>query len=730
MQASVLYFDQFELDLNSYELRKSGRVVRLEKLPMELLILLAEKQGQLVTREQIIQRLWGDDVFVDTRQGINTAVRKLRVALHDDPEHPRLLQTVIGRGYRLLAPVSTEDQNAHEQTAPQLPLAPSFSPPTQPASRVFAVSWRDLLVVVILLVALASVFFWPSRRAAAHPATEQQVTYNPPDAPINYAVISPDGKYVAYADPTGLYLRQISSGETRPWGVPKDFIAHPNSWFPDGTHLLVMRFEGPSRIPSLWKLSILGGTPLKLMEDAAAGAVSPDGSRIAYLPGPAFGSELWLMDADGTNPRKIAAPEMPDQPFSRGRWIFPAVWSPNGKRLAYIECHGTTAPEPAEDTFSLRTRDATGGDLQIVVSDPRVEPALRWVADDRILYAYREDPASERSNQGVYSIRVDQRTGKAIGQPQPVTDGQGRIGGLSATSDGKRLVLWRVNTQEQAFIAEFETGSHRLKTPHRLTLDANGNLAEAWTSDSKSALFVSNRNGTWKLFRQAIDETTAEVLVEGRSLFLPRLSADGTHVLYLAASGPDDNSHTVSLMRRSLAGGSPQLVLRDKGIVNFQCARAPSQLCIFSKLVGGNHIFVAFDIEHGAGREVTRITNGFSNWNWTLSPDGLKLALFLNRHQIRFLSVDTGVARDVNIDNWSIGNGDWSADGKSVFMQSVTSKDRPVILDVNEAGKAEVVFEGDPNTMFDWLLQSPDGRYGILEVDVPGDNNVWMVDNF
>ena len=107
MQTSILYFDQFELDLNSYELRKSGRVIKLEKLPMELLILLAESQGQLVTREQIIQRLWGDNVFVDTRQGINTAMRKLRIALQDDSENPRLLQTVPGRGYRLLAVVSS-----------------------------------------------------------------------------------------------------------------------------------------------------------------------------------------------------------------------------------------------------------------------------------------------------------------------------------------------------------------------------------------------------------------------------------------------------------------------------------------------------------------------------------------------------------------------------------------------------------------------------------------------
>ena len=130
MQASILYFDQFELDLNSYELRKAGRVIKLEKLPMELLILLAEKQGQLVTREEIIERLWDDNVFVDTRQGINTAVRKLRVALHDSSEHPRLLQTVPGRGYRLLVPVSTGDEDARDQPALHLPPPSSIPPST------------------------------------------------------------------------------------------------------------------------------------------------------------------------------------------------------------------------------------------------------------------------------------------------------------------------------------------------------------------------------------------------------------------------------------------------------------------------------------------------------------------------------------------------------------------------------------------------------------------------
>jgi DNA-binding winged helix-turn-helix (wHTH) protein len=105
VQAEVIKFAGFELDLGRYELRRQGQAIKLEKVPMELLILLAEKEGQLVTREEIIQRLWGDNVFVDARQGINTAISKIRVALKDDPEQPRILQTVFGKGYRLVAPI-------------------------------------------------------------------------------------------------------------------------------------------------------------------------------------------------------------------------------------------------------------------------------------------------------------------------------------------------------------------------------------------------------------------------------------------------------------------------------------------------------------------------------------------------------------------------------------------------------------------------------------------------
>lgn len=111
MARTVIRFDEAELDLGRYELRVAGRVVPLERIPMELLILLVEKRGALATRQEIVDRLWGPRVFVDTEQGVNTAVRKIRQALHDDPEAPHFVQTVVGRGYRLvpelIAPADT-----------------------------------------------------------------------------------------------------------------------------------------------------------------------------------------------------------------------------------------------------------------------------------------------------------------------------------------------------------------------------------------------------------------------------------------------------------------------------------------------------------------------------------------------------------------------------------------------------------------------------------------------
>jgi TolB-like protein/DNA-binding winged helix-turn-helix (wHTH) protein len=116
-------FDEFELDPSRFELRRNGRALKLERIPMELLLLLLEKDGNVVTRQEIVDRLWGKDVFVDTEHGINTAIRKIRQALKDDPEHPRFVQTVTGKGYRFVA-----EKNGQAPPAVPVPVAPPAAP--------------------------------------------------------------------------------------------------------------------------------------------------------------------------------------------------------------------------------------------------------------------------------------------------------------------------------------------------------------------------------------------------------------------------------------------------------------------------------------------------------------------------------------------------------------------------------------------------------------------------
>ena len=105
-------FDDFELDYSRFQLCRAGHTIRLEGLPLQLLMMLVEKRGQLVTREEISEELWGKDVFVDVEGGINTAIRKVRRVLGDDADEPRYLKTVVGKGYRFVAPDAEEDVGA------------------------------------------------------------------------------------------------------------------------------------------------------------------------------------------------------------------------------------------------------------------------------------------------------------------------------------------------------------------------------------------------------------------------------------------------------------------------------------------------------------------------------------------------------------------------------------------------------------------------------------------
>jgi DNA-binding winged helix-turn-helix (wHTH) protein len=120
LQQSIRFGEDFELDLRPRRLRRGRHVLKLERIPLEILILLLEHRGEIVSREKIVARVWGNDVFLDTDNSIRGAIRKLRQALKDDPETPRFIQTVTGRGYRFIAPIiSPEEEHTTEPPKPE-----------------------------------------------------------------------------------------------------------------------------------------------------------------------------------------------------------------------------------------------------------------------------------------------------------------------------------------------------------------------------------------------------------------------------------------------------------------------------------------------------------------------------------------------------------------------------------------------------------------------------------
>lgn len=153
MPAEIYQFEGFELDRAAYQLRRVGRDVRLERIPLELLFLLVEHRGRLLTREEILERIWGKEVFLDADNSINTAIRKIRHALKDNPENPHFLHTIPGKGYRFEASIVQLQSDPVPPAGSSAPVgveSPSAAPPIQPGHKIRV--WLALPALLSILV--------------------------------------------------------------------------------------------------------------------------------------------------------------------------------------------------------------------------------------------------------------------------------------------------------------------------------------------------------------------------------------------------------------------------------------------------------------------------------------------------------------------------------------------------------------------------------------------------
>ncbi len=219
MPADVVKFgDGLELNRNSYELRRAGRALKLERIPLDILFLLVERRGQLVTREDIIGKIWGKDVFVDTDSSINGAIRKIRQVLKDDPENPVFVQTVTGKGYRFIAAVTEAEFPAHKSGGKNLESSNTITqePSTLLAAgqerRVALTSWPWVAsLAVLLVVVLAAAIFGLRLRARSQTASEHRVMM----AVLPFANLSNDPEQEYFSD--GLTEETITDlGELNP----------------------------------------------------------------------------------------------------------------------------------------------------------------------------------------------------------------------------------------------------------------------------------------------------------------------------------------------------------------------------------------------------------------------------------------------------------------------------------------------------------------------------------
>ncbi len=166
-------FGIYEVDIAAGELRKDGRKIRLQEQPFQILALLLEHAGEVVTREEIQQKLWPGDTFVDFDHGLNTAVNKIRTALGDSAVNPRFVETLAKRGYRFLAPVQTSGTNEARNIDSEIPCA---SPNVQRIHSELHVPMPHRALVRILFAAIQCMYLvfylealirWPQVDAAA-----------------------------------------------------------------------------------------------------------------------------------------------------------------------------------------------------------------------------------------------------------------------------------------------------------------------------------------------------------------------------------------------------------------------------------------------------------------------------------------------------------------------------------------------------------------------------------
>jgi len=401
--------------------------------------------------------------------------------------------------------------------------------------------WGVVTAGVFVLLLVATIAWFTTRQPSTQRELKQrQLTANSSENAVMGGGISPHGKYLAYTDPKGIHIKLIETGETQNVPQPETLQSRNvdweiGPWFPDSMKFLANAHPSgtdpntwSSEDTSIWIVSVLGGAPRKLRDNAAASSVSPDGSLISFGTNVGrFGDrEIWLMGPSGEQARKL---------YDTGddSALGPFLWSRDGQRVIYERID--------ESGETVLSRDLKGGPITTLLLPPAMKAMSEasWLPDGRLIYSVKE-PEINGDTCNLWEMRIDMYTGDLIEKPRRITNwSKFCMSGKTETADGKRLTFLESADHFTVHVADLNANGTRIIHPRHFTLSESENLAAGWTADSKALIFASNRTGRFVIYKQPLDEDTAEPLVTDSDDFqYPRVSADGNWILYLRPAGP------------------------------------------------------------------------------------------------------------------------------------------------------------------------------------------------
>jgi DNA-binding winged helix-turn-helix (wHTH) protein len=418
----VVRFGVFEVDCRTGELRKYGVKIQLQDQPLQILLMLLECPGEMVTREEIQARLWPSGTIVEFEHSIGTAIKKLRHALGDDAGTPRYVETLPRRGYRFIAPV---DSPVPQLTVVNEPVALAAG------SR----SWRPWAAAVALLLAtgITTLFvFLKHQSSSGPPRTLKRLTF---DAGLQFGPTwSPDGRFIAYSSDRGgkfdIWVQQIGTVS------PVKISTQPGNnwqpdWSPDGNRI-VFRSEGERG--GLFVVPALGGPERKISSFGYYPKWSTDGRRILF--GNTFISwlnKLYVAGLDGEPPREILAEFLKkSQIAARAVEWYPgnnrvSIWGKGVHGLGFwtVSLDGTGAVES-------EVRPRVAEQLSKFARSERAQ--FRWGPSGRAIYFEGEWDGVRN----VWKITVDPSTMRFVALER-LTAGPGPDTDLAISRDGKKL---------------------------------------------------------------------------------------------------------------------------------------------------------------------------------------------------------------------------------------------------------------------------------------------------